>query len=184
MAGNHKPGNSKPGNSRLSAPWDPGAEDGDGSDEELFGDESVIEAGRRAAPFTYVHDWVPLSGIDPEAKCLYNILRMHVFDKTGTQTCGPRQDDLALMMGVSRADKLSPWFKQLAKLGAIEIIAWGLPRRNKYRVHETPPPGYTGPLTIKEWKRAHFDERVARREAARKSNRVKKDGMRARAANR
>jgi len=172
-------GNSKPGSSKLSAPWDPDAED-----EELFGDESIVEAGRRAAPFTYVHDWVPLSGVDPEAKCLYNILRMYVFDKTGTRTCGPRQDDLALMMNLSRGDKLSKWFKQLVKLGAIEVTAWGLPRRNKYRVHETPPPDYTGPLTIKEWKRVHHDQRVNRREAAQKSNKAKKEGMRTRAANR
>lgn len=168
------------GNGKLSAPWDPDAEDG----EELFGDEGIVEAGRRAAPFTYVHDWVPLSGVDPQAKALYNILRMYVFDKTGRQTCGPRQDDLALMMGVPRGDKLSPWFKQLVALGAIEVIAWGLPRRNKYRVHETPPPDYTGPLTIAEWKQVHHDERVARREATKKSNKVKKEGMRARAANR
>lgn len=158
-------------------PW----EDAAPSDEDLF-DGQLVEPGRRALPFTYVHDWVALSDASPLAKFLYVILRMYVYDKSGTRTAGPRQEDLALMMGLPRGDKVSPFLRELEKLGAIETFRWGIPARNKYRVHETPPEDYTGPVSIAEWKLKHEDERARRKQVAKDANAAKKNRLRSKAA--
>jgi hypothetical protein len=150
-------------------PWDDGEDDFDGS---------LIETGRRVLPFTYVHDWVLLSAVSPAAKCLYAILRAHVYDKSGTQACGPRQEDLALMMGLSEGSKVSRYIKELKALGALDVKRWGNPARNKYTVHEAPPDGYGGPTSIAAWKEFHAPERARRRDISRVRNLGKKKRQR------
>lgn len=153
-------------------PWE-NSDDG----EDLF-DGNPVETGRRALPFTYVHDWVALSGISPAAICLYMILRMHVYDKSGTRTCGTRQEDLALMMGLSEGTKVSRYLKELVALSAVDVVRWGSPGRNKYVVHETPPDGYTGPVSIADWKNTHSEERARRKDLMRQRNLGKKKRLR------
>lgn len=119
------------------------------------GGDVELRRGREAPQWTDVHDWVSLSGVSPHALALYVLLRMHVnrgrgddMVKTGTLT-------LAVLMGLSRGDKITPYLDELEKLGAIDVERGGLHRKNKYVVHQLPPAGYTGATTIKTWYERH-----------------------------
>lgn len=157
-------------------PWEDAP--GSGEDEDVF-DGSLLEVGRRALPFTYVHDWVTLSPASPAARCLYNILRMFVYDKSGTMTCGPRQEELAMMMGLSEASKVGRYLRELEAMEAVNTVRWGNPARNKYIVHETPPDGYTGPVSVAQWRAMFAEERARRKAVAKSRNKVKKARLRA-----
>jgi hypothetical protein len=114
-----------------------------------------VRGGRRAPDKTDIHNWVALSGIDPEAIALYNLLRMHVNRERGDDLVWTSQLSLAVMMGKPRADKISPLLKALEELGAIDIHKVGVPCHNEYTVHQLPPRGYTGPTTLKAWYALH-----------------------------
>jgi hypothetical protein len=114
-----------------------------------------VRGGRRAPDKTDIHNWVALSGIDPEAIALYNILRMHVNRDREDDLVWTSQLSLAVMMGKPRADKISPLLKALEELGAIDIHKVGVPCHNEYTVYQLPPQGYTGPTTLKAWYALH-----------------------------
>lgn len=138
-----------------------------------------VRSGRRPLPYTRIHQWVSLSGISPRAVALYGLLRMHVNRERADDLVWTTTLTLAVMLlgPTSRGDKISPLLKELVEIGAIDIMRGGIPRRNIYVVHELPPAGYTGPMTLQSWyalnekllagKRAHDkqvrDARRARR---------------------
>jgi hypothetical protein len=128
-------------------------------------DGAILEAGRQAPPWTQVHNWVMLSDIHPIAKALYVVLRMYVNRERGDHAAWPGTVTLAKMLGLSRADKVAPYLKILANLGAIDIKRRGMPCRNYYIIHETPPSGYVGPESIQEWCDMHGEALANEREA-------------------
>lgn len=109
-----------------------------------------LYAGRRA-PFSQLGDWVMLSGIPGEACKLYWIFMAHVSRSRGEFNVRPKREDLAALLGKS-LDSVDKYSLVLKKLGAIDIIprrySSGMQARNAYRVHETPPPGYTGMTSL------------------------------------
>lgn len=123
-------------------------------------DPTEIGEGRRF-PFHVVGHWVMLA-IDPKtgkilhpaARTLYSILKMHA--NRDTAEAKPSTETLAELMGVSRGDKVTPYLQALVRVGAIDIDVrrTGVNRmrkRNFYTVHESPPPGYTGYLSLAEY---------------------------------
>jgi hypothetical protein len=110
-----------------------------------------IEHGRAELPWSRAHDWVTLSGVSAPAKALYLIYQMHLNRLRDDNLAWPGLTALAEMLGLSRADKITPLNRELEALGAIDIMRKGMPRRNVYVVHSTPPEGYRGPLTLKDW---------------------------------
>lgn len=121
---------------------------------EALDEQIEISAGRRA-PYTQLADWVALSGVSDHAKALYWHLKMHVNVERGDGEVWPRKELLAGWMGLSRADKIDPYIAELLALGAIEVYkrrhSSGLRARNRYVVHDTPPPNYAGPTSLAEW---------------------------------
>ena len=122
-------------------------------DDSPAGDELVY--GRRATQGTWSPDWVELApGIDSHAARIYRILRMRLNKARkarGDYRVWPGTASLAHSCGLERSGSVSPYLAQLEELGAIDIHRRGMPRRNVYVVHDTPPPGYQGPLTIQDW---------------------------------
>lgn len=153
-----------------------------------------VRQGRRAASYTDIKDWVALScecaipapdGSVNGRKCdcalvakLYQVLRMHVNRKRGDAKAWPSTDTLALLMGRARGDKVAPWIARLVQLGAIdEPKRVGQGGRYIFTIHDEPPPGYAGPVTLGEWyarqrellearKAVAKDKRDTRKEAA------------------
>lgn len=115
----------------------------DGPDDEI----DVID-GRVAATWTDVKDWVLLSGVSPQAVCLYALLRMH--ERSGEPVDAAR---IASLMGVSRSDKVGRWVRELVDLGAVSVARQGPAGRNAYVTHDEPPPGHPGPRSLAEYNR-------------------------------
>ena len=113
--------------------------------------EDTASFGRRA-PFTLAPDWVALSGVSNNAKVLFWHIAMHVNNTRGDHAAWPGRPVLARRMGYSRADKVDRYIRELIDLGAIECFEReredGGQASNHYVVHETPPPGYTGPASL------------------------------------
>lgn len=118
-------------------------------------DAVEVRGGRKPPAKTEVFDWVPLSGVSPHAICLYNLLRMHVNRERDDEEVWTSRLTLAVMMGLSRADKIDPYLAELIKIGAVEKTWAGMPRRNRYTVHSLPPPGYAGILSLTVWYQVH-----------------------------
>ncbi|MFJ8301346.1 hypothetical protein ACIQ9R_36345 [Streptomyces sp. NPDC094447] len=122
-----------------------------------------IAAGRRAAPFTMVPEWVTVHpDLDPQAKALYDALAAHVNVGRADGKVWPTRLLLAMMLGWSREQSVDPYLRQLSKAGAITIdedrrADGSLNRRPDgsvkkiYFVHETPPDDYTGPKNLAEF---------------------------------
>ena len=118
-------------------------------------DTLVIKLGRRA-PYTQVGDWVMLAKIRQPAKVLYWALSAHINNdrrRDGDTEVWPTQEQLAEMLGYSRADKIRPFLADLVAIDAIEIrkepVAGGGNREKSiYTVHQTPPAGWTGFETL------------------------------------
>lgn len=110
-------------------------------------------AGRRA-PYSQLGDWVMLSGASAQACKLYWIYVAHINRSRGDNRVWPKREDLAELLG-SSVDTVDRYNKELSKLGALDIIARrysnNLRARNAYRVHETPPAGYAGPLGLSDF---------------------------------
>jgi hypothetical protein len=141
--------------------------------EEVF--ERIFERGRTKIATTDSPDWIHLSGISATACALYMKIAMHVNVRRGDQEAYPSLESLALMMGLGRGDRLSKYLKELESIDAItrRRVGAGGPgnrARNVYRVNETPPPDYAGPLNIAEWYERNSAE-VSRR-LERNANRV------------
>lgn len=95
---------------------------------------------------TSVPDWVAVSGVSPTAHSLYGkILMSSLADVTVTA------DNLAFLLGLSRADKLGPYIKELQAIGAADVRRVGVPGRNVYTAAISPPSWYEGPVSFSEW---------------------------------
>lgn len=119
-------------------------------------DDVEIVAGRGELPWTQVHDWVILSGVGPASVGAYAVLKMHLNRLTGQLNPGTVR--LAKLLGLSRADRVAALIRPLVQIGAVEVVAYGMPRRNRYIVHSMPPEGYEGPLTLGQWAKRHGQE--------------------------
>lgn len=119
------------------------------------GGDVDLKRGRESPQWTDVHDWVALSGVSPGAVALYVVLRMHVNRERGDDAVMTSTLTLAVLMGMSRGDKIKGYLDELVKLGAVDVDRTGLHRRNTYTVHQLPPPGYTGKITLKAWYAEH-----------------------------
>lgn len=119
-------------------------------------DDVEIVAGRGEMPWTQIHDWVILSGVGPASVGAYAVLKMHLNRLTGQLNPGTVR--LAKLLGLSRADRVAALIRPLVKIGAVEVVAYGMPRRNRYIVHSMPPEGYEGPLTLGQWAKRHGKE--------------------------
>lgn len=108
----------------------------------------------RQAPFTMAPDWVALSDITNTAKTLFWHIAMHVNNARGDSAAWPGRAALARRLGLSRADKVDRYVKELITLGAVEKTkrerADGSNLTNHYVVHQTPPPGYQGARDLNE----------------------------------
>jgi hypothetical protein len=120
-------------------------------------DEHIeVQAGRRA-PFTQVGDWVLISGVSDRAVALYSRLAMHVNTARGDTEVWPAQEVLAEWANLSKPESITPYLDELAAIGAITVermqYAGGLRTRNRYTVHQTPTPDYTGPVALADYYR-------------------------------
>ena len=111
----------------------------------------TTRGARRAVPWTQLHDWVRISGISSKAAALYWVIKMHVYVRSGDFTVKITTDELAAFIELSRGDKMARYMRELEDIGAISSKLVGVPATKVYTVHEEPPEGYTGPLTLKEW---------------------------------
>lgn len=118
-------------------------------------DAVELRAGRRPPQKTEVFDWVTLSGVSPHAIALYVILRMHVNRARDDEEVWTSTLTLAVLMGLSRGDKIKPYLDELVEIGAVEVARGGLHRKNRYTVHSLPPADYRGVLDVKTWYAVH-----------------------------
>jgi hypothetical protein len=112
-------------------------------------------------PFVQLGHWVALSGVSAGALALYWMLALHLNRTRGDRYVWPTTDILAHMLGYSRGDKIKRFVDELISIGAIRVISVpdlrGPQKRNVYRLRRTPPEGYTGLVSLKEFY-AHLDE--------------------------
>lgn len=113
--------------------------------------QDTVILGRQAGQTT-TPDWITLTRVSSQAKDVYKILRMHVetFAGSGLDPF-PAQELIAAIMGCSQG-AVSRYVKELVDIGAVEtarrrVSGGGL----QYRLHLTPPEGYTGPTTLAEY---------------------------------
>ncbi|GGM14131.1 hypothetical protein [Micromonospora yangpuensis] len=138
------------------------------------GDVGLVR-GRESPQWTDVHDWVALSGVSPTAIALYVVLRMHVNRERGDHMVKTSMLTLAVLMGMSRGDKIKPYLDELVAIGAVDVDRGGLHRRNTYVVHQLPPLGYPGKITLKSW----YNEHRALIALKRADEKAKRDARRA-----
>lgn len=130
-------------------------------------DDDEIEFEEEPATFTAIYDWVPLTpGLSDAAVRYYQVLRMHVNRSRGDNQVKATTLTLARMMGRSRGDKTAPWLAELVKIGAVKVTRRGIPGRYVYKIAQEPPPGWDGPVNIRQWYDLHREELAAAREAA------------------
>jgi hypothetical protein len=112
-------------------------------------------------PFVQLGHWVALSGVSAGALALYWMLALHLNRTRGDRYVWPTTDILAHMLGYSRGDKIKRFVDELVDIGAIRVISVpdlrGPQKRNVYRLRRTPPEGYTGLVSLKEFY-AQLDE--------------------------
>ncbi len=134
-------------------------------------------AGRKA-PYTTVPDWITLhEGLDPQAKALYAVLAMHVNVSSKDDVAWPTRLTQAEILGWSREQSVDKYLDQLDVADAIDREAFTRDsgaRGVRYYVHQTPPPGYEGPATIKEWYRRRREAIAAAKAVQRKPGRPRK----------
>ncbi|MGV9278087.1 hypothetical protein [Streptomyces griseosporeus] len=106
-------------------------------------------------PFVQLGHWVALSGVSAGALALYWMLALHLNRARGDRYVWPTTDILAHMLGYSRGDKIKRFVDELVAIGAIKVISVpdlrGPQKRNVYRLRRTPPEGYTGLLSLKQF---------------------------------
>lgn len=126
-------------------------------DEAELDEQLEIVSGRRA-PYTQVGDWVLLSGVSPKAMALYWMLAMHVNNARaglGNTEVWPSLKTLAGWMKLGKPESVAPYIAELVKIGAIEKqsrrTASGMKTRNRYTVHQSPPEGYQGLVSVTQY---------------------------------
>lgn len=112
----------------------------------------TLRAGRRAQQFVRTPEWVVVSGISPQALGLYTVLLGHVNHSRDDTLVWPGMDALADLLRFKQRKSVQRYLRELVELGAIEVERErSMRRRNVYTVHETPPDGYTGHRTFKNF---------------------------------
>jgi hypothetical protein len=104
----------------------------------------------RSAPFSMVPDWITVSSVSPSAKALYVTLQAHANQERGNGRVWPSVDTIAKLLGFSRRQSIVQYVRELQDLGAIDVEteATRTGKRNTYTVHELPPEGYAGLLSL------------------------------------
>ena len=108
----------------------------------------VYVSGRKTPPFAQAAHWVLVSDeISPSAKALYAVL-CGLLAKGERDTFASREA-LAGILGCSDRSVWN-WTKELEKINAItvEVHKNRDGRANVYHVHELPPPGYEGVMSL------------------------------------
>lgn len=109
-----------------------------------------------------VGDWILLADIRPPSKVLYWALSGHLNAARGDSIVYPTQDDLAAMLGYSEGRKIRQYLDELVAIGAVEVARSPRnARRHVYTVHESPPPGYAGMESLREFYAARHAEYLA-----------------------
>ncbi|MEZ0095613.1 hypothetical protein [Streptacidiphilus sp. EB129] len=126
---------------------------GQPADKHRLSDQPLKLTPGRRAPFTQVGDWVLLSGVGCEARTLYWALSAHLNASREDNEVWPSLLTLARIIGLKKPENVSKYMLQLEVIGAVEVIRTtaGLKRRNRYIVHQAPPPGYRGPQSMADW---------------------------------
>src|SRR3954452_3440600 len=119
----------------------------DGSDDRV--DE--LAPGRGDVDKIEVPEWLILSGCSARALQLYQLLRLRLNRRRRDRKVWPGMATLAVMMKFGTSESVSPYVKELKKLGAIDVEKPRMPRRNIYRIHFAPPDDYAGPLCLEDW---------------------------------
>ncbi|MGW0562971.1 hypothetical protein ACWDZ4_20685 [Streptomyces sp. NPDC003016] len=123
-------------------------------DPDDLAEQYEVVAGRKA-PYTTVPDWITLhDDLEPQAKAVYNVLAMHVNVQKNDGAAWPSRKMIAEMLGWSREQSPDKYINQLEAAGAIDSEPFTRSngaKGKRYYVHQTPPPGFTGPQTLKEW---------------------------------
>ena len=108
----------------------------------------------RIAPYVQIAHWVMLADVSKAAKTLYVLLHMHVNTMRGDRAVWPKRAFLARILGHKRPQSLEKYFHELIALNAIEMEREYFKDRPGYRhiytVHETPPAGYDGFLSLED----------------------------------
>ncbi|MFF9638765.1 hypothetical protein ACF1D2_29825 [Streptomyces bacillaris] len=117
--------------------------------------DEVLEVtlGRRA-PFSQLGDWVLFSGVDSDARTLYWGLSAHInTSERSDNEVWPGLAALARILQLKKPENVSKFMLQLEVIGAVEVVRTmvGLVRRNRYVVHQTPPPSHVGARSTSEW---------------------------------
>lgn len=125
-------------------------------------DALIVARMGRAFPYATVGHWVLLADIPAQSCRLYALLRAHCNGARGDNTVWPTQKTLAEMMQLKRLGDVGKYTKPLVDLGAVEVSVqrWGPNRMYKrllYTVHEGPPRGYKGPVSLAEWYESALD---------------------------
>lgn len=104
--------------------------------------------------FAQVGTWAIFAlGLTPVARHLYTIMVTMINRTRGDTDVWPSLDLLAVWLGLSRGDKVTPYMDELIAAGAVDKRARrmnGLRSRNVYRVRRNPPDGWTGAKSLKE----------------------------------
>ncbi|MET8848065.1 hypothetical protein [Amycolatopsis sp. NPDC004625] len=139
----------------------------------MSNEDGTASIGRQAPElFAKLPQWIMLSGATPQAQMLFTILHARVNKRRGDQLVWCSLSSCAEIMGFSSRQKVTRYKKELKELGAIDVIE--RPGQTDHViVHETPPPGYTGFVTLEE-----FDaDRKRRLEAERAAKEAERMGI-------
>ncbi|MEZ0073647.1 hypothetical protein [Planotetraspora sp. GP83] len=116
--------------------------------------DEVEVRGGRSYPYVTGGEWMLLAPIPNAAKTLYFILRAHVNRERGGNRVWPKQVILALLLDLKRGDQVKPYTEALREIGAVDVeyrrYHKGMRKRIIYTVHEAPPEGYAGALSLAE----------------------------------
>jgi hypothetical protein len=135
-----------------------------------------LRIGRKIPNWTAALDWVALADeVPPASHSLYVKLRMYLNEDRGDGIVWPGMERLAEMMGFEKIESVGRWLKPLVEVGAIEVIKVGMPARNEYVLHDLPPEGYAGPMTLRDWTRLHKAAIDSRIEVSRGRTRLSRD---------
>ncbi|MFF4292181.1 hypothetical protein ACFY0N_00825 [Streptomyces vinaceus] len=129
-------------------------------------------------PFGLKPHWVTFA-FSAQANRLYDLYNAHVNRDRGDLIVWPTLDDLALMMGLSRGDKVTPYMRELETGGAVDVETLtktgGNGRRYVITLKVHPPVGFTGPIQSSDWHHAKRDSQPARTTMAERARGVHPD---------
>jgi hypothetical protein len=140
-------------------------------------DDGVFDVeAEDAIDFAQVGAWAIFAlGLTPTARHLYTIMVAMINRERGDRDVWPSLELLAVWLGLSRGDKVTPYMDELIAAGAIEKRSRrmnGMKTRNIYRVRRNPPENWAGAKSLKE---ASLEAQgvVATRKAAKEAARRK-----------